>query len=367
MPNVKFTGERLSGGTGSYGYVEIVLVAGTRCAAKLPHQIFEQYALEWKKSPLDYFRAECTLMSKLRHPHIVQFLGLCYPERQQAKLPALVMELLMTDLHEYLETESLPVALSNKHSILLGVSKGLLYLHSMDVVHRDLTARNVLLSDSLMPKIADLGMARLLDLQAGKMAATMTKGPGNTNYMPPEAKDDDHARYGKPIDCFSMGHLILFTVTQQFPKVLGSTYYNERIDSLIARSEVERREESFNIVHRVIGRDHTLTQLARECLHVRGALRPTAADIMERLQTMPISPYGYWEMSKCELVNKVLKQEDLINKLQTELSTKQALIERLGGDISISHHQLQQLNSDHNSQASQMKDQPPLQVRVLLV
>ena len=35
-----------------------------------------------------------------------------------------------------------------KVSILLDISKGLVYLHSMDIVHRDLTATNVLLSES---------------------------------------------------------------------------------------------------------------------------------------------------------------------------------------------------------------------------
>ena len=48
LPNVEFTGEKLRGGSGSYGYVEVVLIAGTRCAAKFSHQVFEEY--QWKKS-----------------------------------------------------------------------------------------------------------------------------------------------------------------------------------------------------------------------------------------------------------------------------------------------------------------------------
>ncbi len=319
LPNVEFTGEKLRGGSGSYGYVEVVLIAGTRCAAKFSHQVFEEY--QWKKSPVDYFRKECTLMSQLRHPHIVQFLGVCY--HQEALLPALVMELLMTCLHDYLETaKALPMAI--KHNILLGVSKGLVYLHSMDIVHRDLTARNVLLSDSLTPKIADLGMARL---QAGREAATMTKGPGNANYMPPEARDIDITRYGKPIDCFSIGHLILFTITQIFPNVLGSTYFNEATGFLVARTEMERREQSFKIINEIFDLAHPLVLLACDCLADKPSLRPTAPQIMQKLQTMSIIPYRSWNLSKHEMIQVVIKHEDTISKLQQSLSSKQSVIE----------------------------------------
>ena len=72
------------------------------------------------------------------------------------------MELLDTSLHDYLESEvkadrTIPMAV--KLSILLDISKGLVFLHSMDIVHRDLTATNVRLSGSLTAKIADIGMA----------------------------------------------------------------------------------------------------------------------------------------------------------------------------------------------------------------
>ena len=323
LPNVEFTGEKLRGGSGSYGYVEVVLIAGTRCAAKFSHQVFEEY--QWKTSPADYFRKECTLMSQLRHPHIVQFLGVCC-HHQEAMLPALVMELLMTCLHNYLEvakTASLPMAI--KHNILLGVSKGLVYLHSMDIVHRDLTARNILLSDSLTPKIADLGMARL---QAGREAATMTNTPGNANYMPPEAKDNDITRYGKPIDCFSIGHLILFTITQVVPIVLGSTYFNETTGLLMARTEMERREQGFKISREIVGLDHPLVLLACDCLAVRPSLRPTAPQIMQKLQTMSIIPYRSWELTKHEMMQVVIKHEDTIHKLQESLASKQTVTEQ---------------------------------------
>lgn len=54
------------------------------------------------------------------------------------------------------------------------------------IVHRDLTARNVLISDRCQAKIADLGVAKIVDLQA-QMAQSHTQTPGQMLYMPPEA------------------------------------------------------------------------------------------------------------------------------------------------------------------------------------
>lgn len=316
LPNVEFTGEKLSRGSGSYGYVEVVSIAGTRCAAKFSHTIFEEHDWVAEKSPMDYFKEECTLMSRLRHPHIVQFLGICY--RQETQLPALVMELLMTCLHNFLESEAAQLHNGIKRSILLDVSRGLVYLHGVDIVHRDLSARNVLLTTSLTAKIADLGMARMFTQTAGKLAATMTKAPGNANYMPPEAQDGDVTHYGKPIDCFSMGHLILFTITQKFPNVLASTYINKTTGFLEARNEVERRQQSFETAREMLGVDHPLILLACECLGIQPSARPTAPQIMQWLKSMSI-PFPHWNQSKYELICDVLSNEKAIHELQQEL------------------------------------------------
>ena len=151
-------------------------------------------------------------MAELRHPHIVQFLGLCFLEG--SALPVLVMERLDSSLDELLEgAPGLPLAL--KRSLLADVARGLLYLHTRNppVVHRDLSARNVLLTSSLVAKISDLGNARIVNLRPGQLARTLTHLPGTMVYMPPEAFDE-WSRYGPRLDIFSFGHLTLFTLTQ---------------------------------------------------------------------------------------------------------------------------------------------------------
>ena len=152
------------------------------------------------------------VMAEMRHPHIVQFLGLCFLEG--SALPVLVMERLDSSLDDLLETSpGLPLAL--KQSLLTDVARGLVYLHTRNhpVVHRDLSARNVLLTSSLVAKISDLGNARIVNLQPGQLARTLTRVPGTLAYMPPESFDQC-SQYGPRLDIFSFGHLALFTLTQ---------------------------------------------------------------------------------------------------------------------------------------------------------
>ena len=82
--------------------------------------------------------------------------------------------------------------------MLEDVARGLLYLHKHNpqIVHRVLTARNILLT-SLVAKITDLGNSRISMLPG----ETMTRLPGTLTYMPPEALQTD-ARYGHSIDTY---------------------------------------------------------------------------------------------------------------------------------------------------------------------
>ena len=106
---------------------------------------------------------------------------------------------------------NLPLLL--KVSFQEGVSCGLVYLHSMQppVVHRDLTARNVLLTSSMVAKITDMGNSRIIN--SGHLTRTLTQLPGTLVYMPPEALNVSQS-YGPSLDVFSFGHLSLYTITQ---------------------------------------------------------------------------------------------------------------------------------------------------------
>ena len=184
-------------------------------------------------------------MSDLRHPNITQFLGVCFLPNCQ--LPVLLMERLDGSLDDLLEmVPNIPLAL--KCSMLEDVSRGLLYLHNHTppIIHRDLTAKNVLLTSYFMAKITDLGNSRIVNLQPGQLARTLSQLPGTLVYMPPEALSAPSC-YGPSLDVFSFGHLTLFTLLQVITIVNQSRVDDFRIELLHCKNKIVTLTQNFVI------------------------------------------------------------------------------------------------------------------------
>ena len=275
-------------GTGSYGSVEEVAIPGAVCAAKKIHDFFQdprQVPREGIEKATCEFVKECQLLSTLRHPHIVQFLGVCF--LPGSRMPALVMEKLVTSLHDLLNPEPSPstkryIPVSFKCSVLQNVASGLAFLHSHSppIIHRDLSATNVLLNEGMVAKIADLGMARIVPRMRG--AATMTKAPGASIYMPPEALEDK-SRYDISIDIFSIGVVSLFTLSQMFPDPLSAAFMDDS-GRMVGRTELERRAVYMQEVLRQFSEGHPFVYLIQQCLKNRIAERPRIQQVQQWLE-----------------------------------------------------------------------------------
>ena len=156
------TGKKL--GRGADATVYEIDWNGTLCAAKRLHEILlEDDSPGGADKFIANFEAECTMWSKLRHPGVVQFLGV-YLERG-SRLPVLVMEKMDTSLRRYLEDNSKEFPLHLKAFVLLQICQVLAYLHSQNppLVHHDLSPNNVLLNVvSFVTKLTDFGMSRAI-------------------------------------------------------------------------------------------------------------------------------------------------------------------------------------------------------------
>lgn len=265
-------------GHGAYGVVFKVKVEGLPCIAKRMHEILvDRASTKEQNDLLVKFKKECIVLSRLRHPNVVHFVGVHYGKAKSDF--SLIMESLSCDLGDFLYRHSnmpLPVKLS----ILQDVSYGLLYLHnqSPQVVHRDLSVQNVLMTTEGRAKIADLGVAKLL---SARMQSTMThtRIPGNYYYMPPEAQLE-HAQCTTKLDVFSFGHLSLYTVNQEPPEVFEVPLKPETIKN--GRIQTKKRKKCLDRM----GAHHCLYPLVMKCLCDNPDDRPTTFQLNSELKKL---------------------------------------------------------------------------------
>ena len=266
-------------GEGCYGSVYAINLDGTPCIAKRLQDILmgrkreEVVSLETKEAFHSKFHHECVLLSQTNHPNIVKFIGVHYGKDKYDL--TLLMERLETDLGKYIEKSS-DISLSAKVSILHGVSCGLLYLHKRSIIHRDLTAANILLTDDLRAKIADLGVSRIVD----RSLSQLSKLPGTLGYMPPEALKD-RSVYDESLDVFSFGVLALFVAIQEFPEFS----WENVPDAIIAQGEGEiHRRRSW--IDKINTQQPELSSLVLWCLQDDPMKRPSTFTLNTLLNEM---------------------------------------------------------------------------------
>ena len=206
-------------GVGSYGKVCKAKCGQLPCAAKLLHETMFGTNDPGISKFVEQFEQECRFLSMIKHPNIVQFLGTVRDPRSR-KL-ALLMELMDENLTRFLERSTGPLPYHTQLNICHDVALALAYLHSNDIIHRDLSSNNVLLiGEGIRAKVTDFGMSKLIGMNPRMTPLTMC--PGTQAYMPPEALITP-PRYSNKLDCFSHGVLTIQIVTGQFPNPTDPT------------------------------------------------------------------------------------------------------------------------------------------------
>ena len=258
-----------------------VEVNGVPCIAKRLHGVLvgKQFTVTVaeKKAILSRFKNECVLLSRLRHPNIVQFMGVHYGAGPYDL--SLVMEQMYMDLDKCLaENPGIPAPI--KVSILLDTSYGLLHLHSQDppIVHRDLNAANILLTPDMRAKIADLGVSKILNpQQLGQHKNTTC--PGAHGFMAPEALKP-HPDYTTKLDCFSFGIVSLYVANQEYPNVDETSITTASTKA--GTIQLQKRNEAV----KKMGEKHFLSGLIRWCMQDNPSKRASAEQINTSLKDL---------------------------------------------------------------------------------
>ena len=279
IPNVHVVFTDVELGVGAYATVHEVDWDGTCCAAKRLHEILlKDQAPGGAEKLIKNFEAECLTWSKLRHPGVVQFLGV-HMDRG-SRLPVLVMEKMDTSLRAYLEDHSKEeFPLHQKAFVLRQVTQALVYLHSQNppLVHHDLSPNNVLLNVvSYVTKVSDFGLSRAINHSALTRKSSIK---GTQAFMPPEALHNP-PRYNEKLDVFSFGNIVITTLTHEWPNPGPHNQYRRK--QLVALNEFERREH--DVVQFTAKEKDLFLSIVGQCLENRPDKRPSSVMLVQELK-----------------------------------------------------------------------------------
>ena len=285
LEGIKPVGKDL--GRGAYGKVFTVKHLGLVCAAKEIHSLLlDGVSPQEKKAIKDGFIRECIRCNAIRHPNIVQFLGVYY-STAQSELPIMVMELMDASLNSFVENNKSQIALKTKFSILHDVSLGLSHLHGRKppVIHRDLSSNNVLLTSHLVAKISDLGMAKMIRADSKQTKSRLTTAPGTLHFMPPETFDEIDPVYGTPVDVFSFAGISLHVFSEEWPTPTRPVKKDPKTKMLVALSEAQRRQAYLD---KMTGGAAVLKSLIERCLENEPEDRPLIEEVAEVIEPLKV-------------------------------------------------------------------------------
>uniref|UniRef100_A0A668ABF3 Serine/threonine-protein kinase PLK4 n=1 Tax=Myripristis murdjan TaxID=586833 RepID=A0A668ABF3_9TELE len=151
---------------------------------------------------------EVEIQCRLKHPSILEL----YNYFEDSNYVYLVLEMCHNgEMSRYLKERKMPFSEDEARHFMHQIVKGMLYLHTHGIMHRDLTLSNLLLTSNMNIKIADFGLATQLKLPNEKHF-TMC---GTPNYISPEVAT--RSAHGLESDVWSLGCMFYAFLTGHPP------------------------------------------------------------------------------------------------------------------------------------------------------
>jgi serine/threonine protein kinase len=254
-------------GSGGFGTVfKGALPNGLAVAVKVFHSSLDQ------KTEEAQFMAEVGTIGRAHHVNLVRLFGFCFDDAVRALV------------YEYMEHGALDAYLAGRgrdvvglpalRDIAVGVARGIRYLHEecqQKIVHYDIKPGNVLLDGALTPKVADFGLARLVNRADTHVSVSGIRGtPG---FAAPEMWMQSGVT--EKCDVYSFGMLLLEMVGRRrnFDEAAPES---QRWFPMLAWTKYERGELKELIVAPSHGTSGSVTAAA-------GATEEQSKEMVERM------------------------------------------------------------------------------------